>query len=90
VAHAPEQRGQRGVGRGLLAQKERRPVPARLDLAAFAGAPLRLGERLAEALRARRAELDREEALHLYHGNRPGLAPIAGLDGRLRAPCLAT
>src|SRR6266540_2466132 len=64
VAHAPEQGCEGGVGGGVRPEQEGRPVAAGRELAALVGAALRLGHRLAEALRARRTELDREAALH--------------------------
>src|SRR5207245_2622487 len=57
-------------------QGESRPVLAGLDLAALAGQPPGLVQGPAEPLRPRRAELNREQALHPDHANR----------GRVRSP----
>jgi hypothetical protein len=59
--------GEAGIDGRVLAQDEAHPVAAGLELAALAGAALRLRDRLLEPLRARGAELDRQYTLHLDH-----------------------
>jgi hypothetical protein len=89
VTNAGEEGGEEGVGAGLLVQKEGRPIPAGLDLAALARARARLGECLPEPLRARRTELDRKPALHPQHSNR-SRSPAGGRTGRLPGAWPAT
>jgi hypothetical protein len=55
---------QAGVGARVLAEEKPHPVAAWAELAAFAGPALRLLDCLAEAFRARRAKLNRQDPLH--------------------------
>jgi len=64
VANPLQQAGQAGVGGGVRAQEEPRPVLAGLDLAALAGHPTRLAHGLPEPLGPRRAEFHRYQTFH--------------------------
>ena len=63
LANVLQQGGQAGVVRGIHAENEPHPVPARLDLTAFAGPAASRGERLPEPFRSRWAEFDGHSAL---------------------------
>jgi hypothetical protein len=69
VAYPLQQPRQAGVGGCLDAQQEARPEPTRLDFAALAGPAVRLGDRLPEPLRPRRAEHHTHHALHPDQAN---------------------
>jgi hypothetical protein len=64
AAHPLQQPGEAGVDASVALEREAHAIAARLELAALAGARARFRNRLRKALRARGAELNRQEPLH--------------------------